>query len=121
MLLLAGVAIALGWITKDDAGRVNLGPWLALEIAGGAVASVLAGAVSRRIARRYLGPAVLAGASFGVGLAEAMEILRHAAAGDVQAPPWLVLLAPVVTAAGVLFGGWCAAAMGRKMTSESRG
>ena len=106
MLLLAGVAIAFGMITHDEAGRLNLGPWLALEIVGGAIASLLAGAVCRQIARRYRGPVVLALGIFTIGLLEASEILRQVAAGRAAAPRWLVLLAPLVTAAGVLLGGW---------------
>ena len=106
MLLLAGMAVAFGLITSDEAGRLNLGPWLVLEIVGGAVASVLGGVVSRRIARRYRGPVVLAVVVFSIGLLEATEILRYTAAGGANAPGRLVLLAPIIGAAGVLLGGW---------------
>ncbi len=50
-------------------------------------------------------PVALAFLLFTLGLLEVAEILRHVARGSVQAPTWLLLLAPVVTAAGVLAGG----------------
>lgn len=106
MLALAGVAIASGMITRDNGGRVSLGPWLVLQTVGGAIASVLAGATSRRIAKGYRAPLILAAAVFAIGLLEAAEILRYTAAGGAEASPWLVLLAPVVAASGVLLGGW---------------
>jgi hypothetical protein len=106
MLMLAGVAIFSGMITRDDAGRLNLGPWLILEIVGGAFTSLLAGATSRRIARGYRAPLVLAVCALTIGLLEATEILRLTAAGGAKAPTWIVLLAPPVTALGVLLGGW---------------
>lgn len=107
MLLLAGAAIVSGTITQDEAGRVNLEPWLVLQVIGGSIASVLAGATSRRIARSSRGPRILAAGVFAFGLVEAAEILRFTAAGGAEAPTWLVLLAPVMAAAGVLLGGWC--------------
>lgn len=106
MLTFAGVAIVSGLVTQDDAGRVSLGRWLVLQNVGGAIASVLAGAASRRIARSYRGPQILAIGAFALGLLEAIEILRHTAAGGAVAPAWLVLLAPIVAASGVLLGGW---------------
>lgn len=111
MLLLAGTAAAFGWVQVGEAGRVNLGPWLTLEIIGGAAASVIGGVVSRRIAGRYRAPAVLAAIVFAIGLLEATEIVRSTAAGNTEAPTWLVLLAPIVAGAGVLFGGWAARAI----------
>lgn len=106
MLLLAGLAIAVGWVRPNPAGPVDLRPWLMLALAGGTPASLLGGAVSRRIARSYRGPALLALLVFCVGLLEATEILRQASAGSAAVPRLLVVLAPVVAAAGVLFGGW---------------
>jgi hypothetical protein len=106
MLLLVGTAVALGLIRRDPSARVNLGPWLVLELAGGAPASVIAGMLSRRIARRYRAPLVLAACLFGLGLLEAAEILAETALGVVEAPIWLALLAPLITASGVLLGGW---------------
>jgi hypothetical protein len=105
LLLLAATAAALGWLRQDAAGRVDLGPWLVLEVLGGAAAGVLGGALSRRIARRTSGPGVLALLLFGVGVLEAAEILGSTASGRVAAPQGLVLLAPAVAAAGVLLGG----------------
>jgi hypothetical protein len=105
MLLLAGMAMALGWIAPGSAGPLNLTPWLVLELAGGAGASVLAGAVSRRIAGHVRGPLLLAAGVFTLGLLEATEILVYARTGLVAAPPGLVLLAPFIAAAGVLLGG----------------
>lgn len=105
MLLLAGMAVTLGLITHNEAGRLNLKPWLVLEIAGGAVASVLGDVVSRRIAHRYRGPVALAVVVFSVGLLEATEILRYTGAGGADAPGWLVLLALIIDAAGVLLRG----------------
>ena len=87
---------------------MNLGPWLTLEIIGGAAASVLGGGVSRRIAGRYRAPAVLAAMVFTIGLIEATEIVRSTVAGITEAPTWLVLLAPIAAGGGVLFGGWAA-------------
>jgi hypothetical protein len=106
MLLLAGVAVAGGLIRKDSAGRWDLGPWLVLETAAGALASVVAGAVSRRVAGRFSGPVALAACALSFGLIEAIEILRRAGSGAVVAPARLVLAAPLVAAAGVLLGGW---------------
>jgi len=106
MLMLAGMAVVSGLITHDEAARPNLGPWLVLEIAGGAVASVLAGVVSRRIARCYRGPGVLAVCLLSLGILEAVELLGQDAAGGAVAPIWLVLLAPIIMTVGVLLGGW---------------
>lgn len=104
MFLLAWAAVAFGLITRDVASQLDITHWLVLEIAGGAVASVLAGVVSRRVAGSFRGPAFLAVCAFTVGLLEAAEILRHSVAGRVVAPTWLVLIAPFVAAAGVLVG-----------------
>lgn len=106
MLMLAVLAAGLGWIARDGAGRVDLGPWLAIQIVGGAVASVAGGAVSRCVARSFRGPALLAVAVAVLGTIEAAEILRHAHAGGVVVDAGLVRLAPVVAAGGVLLGGW---------------
>lgn len=105
MLALAGVAIMMGMIERDPGGRLDLTRWIVLELVGGAIASVFAGALSRRMAGSRRGPLTLAACAFTVGLLEATEILRVTAAGRAVAPTWLVLLAPVVTAAGVLLGG----------------
>lgn len=105
MLLFAGLAIAFGWLRQEPTGPVNLRPWLILAVIGGVPASVVGGAVSRRVARSYRGPALLALLVFGIGLLEAGEILGQVSAGRVAAPSWLVVLAPVVAAAGVLVGG----------------
>jgi len=121
MLLLAGTAVAFGWIRGGEGGQVDLGPWLTLEILGGSAASVLAGAASRRVAGRYRAPAVLAALIFTVGLLEATEILRSAAAGVTETQTWLVLLAPIVAGAGVLLGGWRPAGRsGRSSTRQRR-
>jgi hypothetical protein len=103
MLALAGVAVALGWLRQGEAGGVNLRPWLILEIIGGVPASILGGVISRRIAHRDRGPAVLATFVLGVGVLEATEIVRNTNSGSAT---WLALLAPVFATAGVLFGGW---------------
>lgn len=105
MLLLAGVAVGIGWLGQNEAGPLELRPWLILEIIGGAGASVLGGAVSRRIARHYRGPAVLALVVFGLGVLEATEVLRYVRSGNAVAPQWLVLMAPLVATSGVLIGG----------------
>jgi hypothetical protein len=118
MLVLAGLAVAFGWLRQDEGSRVNLQPWLILEVIGGAGASVLGGAVSWRIARRYRGPAVLALLVFSVGALEATEIFRHTTSGTAAAPRWLILLAPVVATAGVLFGGWLAAKASSKKAAQ---
>lgn len=106
MLMVAGIAILAGKIGRDESGRLCLAPWLVLEIVAGGFASLLAGATSRRVAQSYRGPMALAICAFTIGLLEATEILRHAAVGGAEAPAWLVLLAPLVTATGVLLGGW---------------
>jgi hypothetical protein len=106
MFLIAGLAVLFGWIPYDAEGRLQLGTWLMLEILGGGAASVLAGWVCRRIARDRRGPLVLAAAMFTIGLLEATEIRRHVLAGRADAPMWLVGLAPVVAAVGILIGGW---------------
>lgn len=105
MLVLAGVAIMVGWVRQDPAGPTDLRSWLILAILGGAPASLAGGAVSRRIAGSYRAPALLALLLFSLGLLEALEILRQASSGSVAAPRWLVVLAPVVAAAGALVGG----------------
>lgn len=106
MLLLAGTAAFFGWIRADTPGRLDLRTWLVLELIGGAAACALGGAVSRRIAGRYRGPAMLAAIVLCVGLLEAMAVLRYRDTVQVDAPVGLVLLAPVVAAAGVMLGGW---------------
>jgi hypothetical protein len=105
MLVFAVAAVATGLIQAEEAGRVNLGPWLTFEVMGGAAASVIGGVVSRRVAGRYRASVVLAGTVFAIGLVEAMEILGSIRAGSTEAPIWLAFLAPVVAAAGVLVGG----------------
>jgi hypothetical protein len=105
MLMFAGAAIVLGWVRQDEAGSVNLRPWLTLAIIGGASASALAGLVSQHIARRYRGPVVLGFIVLGIGVLEAAGILRQAASGGTVAQAWLVLMAPIVAASGVLCGG----------------
>lgn len=105
MLLLAVTAIAAGMITTNAEGQFDLTPWLALEVAGGAVASVLAGRVCRRVARCNQGPAALAVIVFCAALVEAVELFRQATAGRVEAAWWLLAAAPWVAGGGVLFGG----------------
>ena len=60
MFLLAGIAIAFGWVRQAEGGGVNLQPWLTVATIGGIPATVVVGAVSRRIARGFRGPVVLA-------------------------------------------------------------
>jgi hypothetical protein len=108
MALVAGAAVALGWFAFDGAGRPDLRRWLQLEIAAGSLASVLAGAVSRRVAGSSRGPALLAWFVLGIGLLEAAAITALADAARVQAPgrwPWV---APFAGSLGVLCGGWLA-------------
>lgn len=105
MLFLAVAAIAAGMIAANAEGPLNLTPWLALEVAGGAVASVLAGRVCQRVARCNQGPAALAVIVFCAAAVEAVELLRQAAAGRVEAAWWLVVAAPWVAGGGVLIGG----------------
>ncbi len=106
MLVLAAVAVLLGWMQRDETGSINLGPWLALEVLGGAAASVLAGWVCRNISHRLRGPVVLALVVCSVGLLEAVEILHYIKGNTVKAPIWLVLIAPFVAASGILLGGF---------------
>lgn len=106
MAPLAGMAVAAGLVRTDGGAHWSLGPWLALEIIGGGGASVVAGAVSRRIGQTNRAPIVLATIVFCVGLLEAATILRFAGAANAEAPRGLVMLAPPVAAAGVLLGGW---------------
>lgn len=106
MVLLAAIAIALGLITQDRAGRWQLGPWLVLETVGGLVAGFVAGSLARRMAKNYRGVVVLAASIFCLALLESTELLRQVAAGRVDAPRWLLAIAPLVAAAGVLLGGW---------------
>jgi hypothetical protein len=118
MFLLVGIAITVGLVRQNPAGPVNLRPWLMLAVLGGAPASALGGAASRRIARHYGGPLILALLVFSIGVLEAAELLRHRASGGVSAPLWLVLLAPVVSATGALFGGWLSAATSRTKAAQ---
>jgi len=105
MLLLAATAVLLGWIQHDPNAPVDLRAWLVLEVVGGGAVSMLAGWVCRHISRHYRAPGVLALAVFSIGLLEASEIVRHLQGSALQAPLWLVLLAPVVAALGILIGG----------------
>ncbi len=105
MLLLAFMAVIFGWIQQDKTGFVDLGPWLALEVLGGAVATVVAGWVCRNISLRFRGPAILALVVCSLGLVEAAEILRYMKGNSLTAPVWLVLCAPFVAASGILLGG----------------
>lgn len=106
MLLLAAMAVLFGWIQPAATGFLDLGPWLVLEVLGGAAASVLAGWVCRNISLRFRGPAVLALVVCSVGLLEAAEILRYLKGNPSGAPVWLVLSAPFVAASGILLGGF---------------
>jgi len=106
MLLLAGMAVLFGWIRHAEDGRLGLRPWMVLEIIGGVAASVLGGTIARGVAGHYRGPAILAVMVLSVGLLEAAAIFHYGAAVGVIAPKWLVMLAPVAAAAGVLLGGW---------------
>ena len=106
MMALAGLAVGLGWISVRATGPVNLEPWLLLEIIGGAAASVIAGAVVKRVSWSRQGPAWLAATLLSIGLLESAEIVRAARAGVVVAPVLLLIIAPLVAPAGVLLGGW---------------
>jgi hypothetical protein len=119
MLVLAGTAVALGWLRTGEAGPVDLRPWMLLEILGGLGASVLAGVVSRRIAHGSRGPTLLSIFLFVAGSLEAFEILHSVAAGRAAAPSWLVLPAPVEAAVGVLFGSWLAGRSSNKATRRT--
>lgn len=106
MLLFAGIAIMAGWIRYEAGGRLNLTPWLILEILGGIPASILAGIVCRRISRRSSARMVLAFLILGFGLLESVELYRFISSGSGYAPMWLVILAPFVATIGILIGGW---------------
>lgn len=118
MLLLAGAAIAFGMVSRDLTGRLDLRSWLVLEIIAGIIASALAGALCRRIARRAMGPVLLAALVLGIGLLEAAELLRQVAAGHATAPRALVLLAPLLATASVLLGGSSAARQVRRRSRQ---
>ena len=105
MLALAGLAIGAGWIATDSQGRLDLEHWLTLEVLGGMIASLLSGHFSRRVAGHFAGPLWMAMILFAFGIAEAATIIGQIWAGDVDAPIWLVLLAPWVVPAGALLGG----------------
>jgi hypothetical protein len=106
MLLFAGTAITAGWIRYEAGGRLNLTPWLILEIIGGIPASIIGGNVCRRISHRNSSALMLAFLIFSFGLLESVELYRFISLGNGHAPRWLVILAPVIATAGILIGGW---------------
>ena len=106
MLLFAGIAITAGWVRYEAGERLNLTPWLILEIIGGVPASILAGNVCRRISRRKFAATILAFLILSFGLLETVELYRFISSGSGFAPMGLVILASFATTAGILVGGW---------------
>lgn len=106
MLLFAGIAITAGWVRYEAGERMNLTPWLILEIIGGVPASILAGNVCRRISRRKSAATILAFLILSFGLLETVELYRFISSGSGFSPIWLVILAPFAATAGILVGGW---------------
>ena len=106
MLTLAGGAIVMGWISNGSDGQFDLERWLVLELTVGAVVSAACGYVCRRIAGQFSGPSILAILVFCVGLLEASTILSFSERSESGVSTLLTLLAPFVSALGVLAGGW---------------
>lgn len=106
MLLFAGIAITAGWVRYEAGERLNLTPWLVLEIIGGVPASIFAGNVCMRISRRKFAATILAFLILVFGILETVELYRFISSGSGYAPMSLVILAPFVATIGVLNGGW---------------
>jgi hypothetical protein len=106
MLAQASLAIVMGWVSTVHDGQIDLQRWLAIEVSVGAVASTVCGYVCRRIAKRFSGPCILAVLVFCIGLFEASVILQYTAGSNVKVSALLAVIAPFVSALGVLIGGW---------------
>lgn len=106
MLLFAGIAITAGWVRYEAGERLNLTPWLVLEIIGGVPASIFAGNVCMRISRRKFAATILAFLILVFGILETVELYRFISSGSGYAPMSLVILAPFVATIGILNGGW---------------
>ncbi len=102
----AAVVLLTRGVARDATGAPDLGEWLRVQLAAGALASFLAGSVSRRVARDPGAAPVLGAVVLVAGLVEAVELTRAVQAGLVLAPLGLVWAAPWVAACGVLLGGW---------------
>jgi hypothetical protein len=105
MLLVAAIAVGLGFVQRSGQQPTDLRAWLALEVLAGAVAAALAGRVAARVGRGPRAVGALALLTAVLGTLEAAEVLRFVRSGDAMAPTWLVLAAPLVAGAGVLAGG----------------
>jgi hypothetical protein len=108
MLLFAASAAGAGLMTGAPGATLDLGPWIRLEIAGGAVASTLAGYVCRNVAGSRRAPLGLAAVALTFGALESVALLSASGSGRILVPAWGALAAPMVTALGVLLGGWLA-------------
>jgi cytochrome bd-type quinol oxidase subunit 2 len=118
----SAVYLAMGTDKAFQPQSFNVsGPWIAVSIGLGVVASIVAGVVASLLARGPRGPRALAAAVLVLGLAMAIPSLsgsatdrpatRTADVGNMEAmkyaqkPTWMLLLNPFLGAAGVLVGG----------------
>lgn len=106
MLVVASGAIAAGWLTNERSGQFDLQRWLILELTIGAIVSTACGYLCRRIANHFRGPTILALSVFCVGLLETSAILSFSERSKTELAVLLAILAPFVSALGVLIGGW---------------
>ncbi len=123
MLTLAAAAVGSGLLAGTPAHSLDLGPWITLQLAGGSLASVAAGFLARRIAHSGRAPLILAGGAATFGVLETFVLVSATSRGDILLPVRAALAAPIVTALGVLLGGWLAglgATRGMEPTPEAR-
>ncbi len=104
MTVAALIAVQLG-IISGPGESIDLGRWLMFEILIGSVIGLAAGALCRRLTASSRAPLGLAIFMFILALLEAAELSRHAGAGAIDAPVWLVWSAPMVLLLAIWLGG----------------
>lgn len=100
MLPFAAIGIAAGVFEPAMRRVPDIEPWLVFELAGGAVACMLGGAMSARLGT-HLAAQWLAAGVFAVALVEGLLVTSL---GGELSRPWLPYLVPFVGAGGVLVG-----------------